>query len=194
MPSTKKQTDLGIFIIGWIASALAIGVPTIFLMLIKHFVPTVQTDLGDKLSIIAYLFGAFFSGLFTTYRVVCKSKEKDETIDILGIKTKKLQDDIDNAKKAYRALSPKQKIISLLLDIHSEAAKLTIDELKNLIIKKIAEINNGNLFEPRYDGMIIGIPDSDYKKKKPSEPKSTPLNQTRYSFTTKDSTMPFKQK
>ncbi|ELQ6048491.1 hypothetical protein R2200_004195, partial [Cronobacter malonaticus] len=163
MKTQKKKSDLYIFIVGWAASTLAVGVPTGALIFIKHLYPEAVTSYGDRITVITYLVGAFFSGWFTTYRVVCKSNEKDIEIESYKEKASELQKDIDDAKKAYRSLSPKSKIISILTDIHDEAKKLTTEELSDLLIKKIKEINNDSTFEPRYDGMIIHVSDNDYK-------------------------------
>ncbi|EOC0878222.1 MULTISPECIES: hypothetical protein [Cronobacter] len=160
----KKQSDLGIFIIGWFASALAVGVPTACLILIKKYYPNASTDYGDKLSIIAYLFGAFFSGLFTTYRVVCKASDKDIEIDEKSEEIKRLEIALEDNKKAYRSLSPKSKIISLLLEVHQACSSLSKQDATALIMKKIREINSDKTFEPRFDGLLEHVNDSDYKR------------------------------
>ncbi|ENJ4020633.1 MULTISPECIES: hypothetical protein [Enterobacteriaceae] len=164
MAKSKSQSDLGIFVIGWLASTLAVGVPTIFLIVFKKYYPDTPSNYDDKVSIIAYLIGAFFSGLFTTYRVVCKSKEKDNEIEERDNKINELEKDIEDAKKAYRSLSPKSKIISILVDIHSASYDLSKKEIMKSLMRKVKEINNDSTFEPRYDGMIIYVADSDYKK------------------------------
>ncbi|MFW8177405.1 hypothetical protein, partial [Klebsiella pneumoniae] len=66
--SKKKTSDIGMFIIGWISSALAIVIPIIILILIKKYLPDEYASYGDKITILAYLVGAFFSGLYASYR------------------------------------------------------------------------------------------------------------------------------
>lgn len=181
MSNLKKQTDLNIFIIGWVASALSVGVPTLILILIKHYYPNAATDYGDKTSIIAYLSGAFFSGLFTTYRVVCKSKDKDLELQDKNQRIQELERNIEDTKKAYRSLSPQRKIISLLLDLQQESKSLSKQDYLQLIMKKIKEINSDTTFEPRYDGMLTNVNDSDYKKESNTTTTQANSNNKKYS-------------
>lgn len=155
--SKKKNSDMGMFIIGWIASALAIAVPITVVILIQRYLPDIFGKYGDKITILAYLTGAFFSGLFATYRVSCKSNEKDDVIE-------GLQEQIESAKKAYNALSPKTKIISLLHELHMASSTLGKPEILKLIMKKIGEANNDSSFDPRYDGMISNLKDGEFKE------------------------------
>lgn len=154
------------FVIGWIASALAVALPLVSLILIKKYAPDTYSNYGEKINIFAYLIGAFFSGLFTSYRVSCKSDEKDEII-------KKLEGDIENAKKSYSALSPKSKIIGLLHELHTASNTLNKPSIQKLIMKKIGEINKDSSFDPRYDGMISQIDDDKFKESK-SQKESEP--------------------
>lgn len=181
MSNPKKQTDLSIFIIGWIASALSVGVPTLILILIKNYYPNAATDYGDKTSIIAYLSGAFFSGLFTTYRVVCKSRDKDLELQEKNGKIQELERSIEDTKKAYRSLSPKSKIIDLLLELQQASISLTKQDLLQLIMKKIKETNRDTTFEPRYDGMLTNVNDSDYKRESNTATSQTKSNNKKYS-------------
>ena len=181
MSNPKKQTDLGIFIIGWIASALSVAVPTFILILIKHYYPNASTDYGDKISIIAYLCGAFFSGLFTTYRVVCKSKDKDLELQEKNKKIQELERSIEDTKKAYRSLSPQRKIIALLLDLQQASKSLSKQDYLQLIMKKIKEANSDTTFEPRYDGMLTNVNDSDYKKESNTATPQAKSNNKKYS-------------
>lgn len=180
MSKSKKQGDLSIFIIGWVASTLAVGVPILFLIIIKNYFPGAQTDFGDKLSVIIYLLGAFFSGLFTTYRVVCKSSEKDLELKDKDSRIESLESEIEEAKKAYSSLSPKSKIISILLEIHQAASSLSKQDCTRLIMKYIKEINSDTTFDPRYDGMIAYAKDSDYKKEKLVSTTTSTTLQTTY--------------
>lgn len=180
MEKNNKQGDLGIFIIGWVASALAVGVPTLCLVLIKKYSPDTATDYGDKVSIIAYLLGAFFSGLFTTYRVVCKASEKDLEIQEKNNEILRLEKEIEESKKAYRTLSPKSKIISLLLEVHQVCSSSSKQETTALIMTKIKEINSDTTFEPRYDGMLAHVSDADYKKEQKSNKPTISSEGTEY--------------
>lgn len=157
--SKKKSSDIGMFIIGWIASALAIAVPITVLILIQKNLPDVFEKYGDKITILAYLTGAFFSGLFATYRVSCKSEEKDSIIA-------DLEEQIEAAKKAYNALSPKSKIIALLHDLHMSSSNLGKPDILRLIMRRIGEINKDSSFDPRYDGMINHLDDKEFKENK----------------------------
>jgi len=159
--SKKKSSDIGMFIIGWIASALAIAVPIMTLVLIEKYYNEFYLKYDSRINIIAYLVGAFFSGLFTAYRVSCKSDEKDATI-------KELTDQIDESKKAYNTLSPKSKIISILHELHTSSEKLSKPEVLKLIMRKIGEINKDSSLDPRYDGMISQINDDEFKDGKTS--------------------------
>lgn len=163
--SKKKSSDIGMFVIGWIASALAVAIPLIVLIMIQKNLPNEYEKYGDKISVIAYLAGAFFSGLFASYRVSCKSDEKDEIIS-------NLESQIESSKKAYSALSPKSKIIGLLHELHTASNTLGKPGIQKLIMRKIGEINDDSLFDPRYDGMINQIDDDQFKESKPQKERS----------------------
>ena len=169
--SKKKTSDIGMFIIGWISSALAIVIPIIILILIKKYLPDEYASYGDKITILAYLVGAFFSGLYASYRVSCKSDEKDQTI-------RELESQIEGAKKSYNALSPKSKIIGLLHELHTASHSLSKPAIQKLIMKKIGEINDDSSFDPRYDGMISQIGDSQYKATGTSEERQDSASDT----------------
>lgn len=160
--SKKKSSDIGMFVIGWIASALAVAIPLVVLIMIQKNLPNEYEKYGDKISVIAYLAGAFFSGLFASYRVSCKSDEKDEIIS-------GLESQIESSKKAYSALSPKSKIIGLLHELHTASNTLGKPGIQKLIMRKIGEINDDSLFDPRYDGMINQIDDDQFKESRPQK-------------------------
>lgn len=158
----KKSSDIGMFVIGWIASALAVAMPLTVLILIQKYFPNEYNKYGDKINVTAYLVGAFFSGLYASYRVSCKADEKDETIA-------KLEEQIEASKKAYSALSPKSKIIGLLHDLHTASHSIGKPAIQKLIMRKIGEVNNDSSFDPRYDGMINQIDDNQFKESKPQK-------------------------
>lgn len=160
--SKKKSSDIGMFVIGWIASALAVAIPLVVLIMIQKNLPNEYEKYGDKISVIAYLAGAFFSGLFASYRVSCKSDEKDEIIS-------GLESQIESSKKAYSALSPKSKIIGLLHELHTASNTLGKPGIQKLIMRKIGEVNDDSLFDPRYDGMINQIDDDQFKESRPQK-------------------------
>ncbi|HCT3325014.1 TPA: hypothetical protein O8L21_000574 [Enterobacter cloacae] len=153
----EKRSDTGLFIIGWIATALAVGLPLIFLLCIQKYYPEAYRQYGDKIAIIAYLIASFFSGLYTSYRVSCKADEKDLIIN-------GLRNEIDESKKAYQSLSPKEKIISLLHEIHTKSGGLNKTAIQKLLIDKIGEINNDSSFNTRYDGALC-VSDEQFKAK-----------------------------
>jgi len=167
--SKKKTSDIGMFIIGWIASALAIAIPLLILVLIKKYAPVDYQNYGDKISTLAYLTGAFFSGLYASYRVSCKSDEKEQII-------KDLEKQIEQAKKSYSALSPKSKIIGLLHEIHTASNSLGKADIQKLIMKKIGDVNSDSSFDPRYDGMISQIDDDQFKATNPQTEKEKAVN------------------
>lgn len=143
----KKVNDIIIFLYGWAASFLAVALPILMLGIIKKAYPAFSRAYEDKVSIAAYLLSAFFSGLFTTYRVHRKSVEKDLDISKISKENKSLKD-------AYQALLPKKKIISILTGLLKSSSQSTPDEISQLIIKKIEEINSDSFMDSTWEGMV----------------------------------------
>lgn len=145
----KKSNEFTTFILGWLASIIAVVLPILIVMYITENHPEIMGKYADKVTVLSYIFGSFSSGLFTTYRVYKKGKEKDGEISILTQENTEL-------KKAYEALTPKKKIISILTSIHEEGCtpKKTKNSILELIIKKIKEINEDSFMDSSWQGMV----------------------------------------
>jgi len=146
-PKKKKVNDIRIFIYGWIASFLAVLLPLSILTLTKSLYPSFSRENEDKVTIIAYLLGAFFSGMFTIYRVHRKGVDKDEEIE-------ELKKENESLKKAYRAVLPKKRILNILTGILKTPSDTTAEEIKQLIIKKIEETNSDCFMDSTWEEMI----------------------------------------
>lgn len=145
----KKTNEFSTFIFGWIASIIAVALPILIVMYITDKHPELMGENAGKINVLAYIFGSFSSGLFTTYRVYKKGQEKDGEISNLTQENNEL-------KKAYEALTPKKKIISILTSLHEEgsAPKKTKSSILELIIKKIKEINEDSFMDSSWQGMV----------------------------------------
>ncbi|AKG68260.1 hypothetical protein WN53_03460 [Serratia fonticola] len=145
---TIKSNEILIFIFGWIASFFAVAVPIMLVSYINTNTPTISADYKDRITILSYLAGAFFSGLFTTYRVYRKGKEKDSEISQLTQENNEL-------KNAYQAISPKKKIIiKILTELYKKSHDMSKGQILSLLIKKIEEINEDSAMDSSWEGMI----------------------------------------
>lgn len=179
----KKKSDITIFFWGWIASATAVLIPTVLLVFIKRLYPDFFNSSSDKISVILYLVGAFFSGLFTIWRVQLKAAEKEVEIEDINKQIEVLSDEIEEYKKAYYSISPKTRIIDLLCDLHVKAKDCSgKKEILELFMSRIGEINKDSTFDPNHLGGI-DIPDDDFKK-----PKTTKSQHKKASVNSPDDT------
>lgn len=78
-------------------------------------------------------------------------KTKNEEISELNKINNELHFKIDDAKKAYKKISPKSRIITILYSICKDSDDPFI---KDIVLKKIVEVNNDPHLDSNYDGLI----------------------------------------